>query len=267
MPQAGHQAVWQDGAAYERFMGRWSLRTGQQFLEWLGLPSGLRWLDVGCGTGPFSEVILANGKPAEVVAIDPSEKHVAYAREQVIDDRIRFDVGDATALDFPNNVFDVATAALVLNFIPEREKAVHEMARVVRSDGTAAAYVWDFAGRRNVTQHLWDAIAATDPDAGQVRQNTLQASSSNPDTLAEIFRQAGLSNVETHALDIEAEFENFDDYWVSNTSFTSPAGLYCRALSDRQRDRLQAKLKDILPTDRAGGIRFAARAWAVRGRV
>lgn len=267
MPQAGHQAVWQDGAAYERFMGRWSRRTGQQFLEWLGLPSRQRWLDVGCGTGAFSEVILADGKPAAVVAIDPSEEHVVYAREHVIDDRVRFAVGDATALDLPNNAFDVATAALVLNFIPEREKAVREMARVVRSDGTAAAYVWDFAGRRNISQHLWDAIAATDPDAGQVRRNTLQGSGSNPAALAKIFRQADLSNVETHALDIEAEFENFDDYWVSNTSFTSPAGLYCRALSDQQRDRLQAKLKDLLPMNSVGGIRFAARAWAVRGCV
>jgi trans-aconitate methyltransferase len=55
-----------DGAAYERLMGRWSVPAGEIFLEWLAQPSGLRWLDVGCGNGAFTELIVKRCAPAEV---------------------------------------------------------------------------------------------------------------------------------------------------------------------------------------------------------
>jgi ubiquinone/menaquinone biosynthesis C-methylase UbiE len=47
-----------DGEAYERFMGRWSRASGREFVRWLDPSQGLLWLDVGCGTGAFPEVIL-----------------------------------------------------------------------------------------------------------------------------------------------------------------------------------------------------------------
>ena len=46
-----------DGAAYERLMGRWSRKVGEVFLGWLEAPERLRWLDVGCGTGVFTEQV------------------------------------------------------------------------------------------------------------------------------------------------------------------------------------------------------------------
>jgi hypothetical protein len=49
------QVQWIDGDAYERFMGRWSRLAGVQFISWLGVPTGLDWLDVGCGTGAFGD--------------------------------------------------------------------------------------------------------------------------------------------------------------------------------------------------------------------
>jgi 2-polyprenyl-3-methyl-5-hydroxy-6-metoxy-1,4-benzoquinol methylase len=62
-----------DGEGYERLMGRWSQPTGLQFLDWLDLPKGLRWLDVGCGNGAFTEVLAARAAPSELIGIDPSE--------------------------------------------------------------------------------------------------------------------------------------------------------------------------------------------------
>src|SRR4051794_41782868 len=64
--------VWANGNAYERYVGRWSRPVAREFLGWLGVERGLRWLDVGCGTGALSQTILETAGPAEVVGVDLS---------------------------------------------------------------------------------------------------------------------------------------------------------------------------------------------------
>src|SRR5262249_41075648 len=162
---ASNETLLQEGLAYERFMGRWSRLAGRLFVDWLAIASRQRWLDVGCGTGAFTEVVLSSCDPEIIVAFDPSEQQVAYARSRIEDKRVSIRIGDVTSIDAPSNAFDVAVAALVLNFIPNQEKAAAEMARVVRPGGTVAAYVWDFAGRRSITQHLSDALSIVAPHA------------------------------------------------------------------------------------------------------
>jgi ubiquinone/menaquinone biosynthesis C-methylase UbiE len=147
-----------DGEGYERFMGRWSRVAGRIFLDWLSLPSKLKWLDVGCGTGAFTEVIQQLSGASEIRAIDPSTAQISYAQSRKGAEGVQFQVADARSMPFEDQQFDAAVSALVLNFIPDREKAVAEMRRVVRSGGTAAAYVWDFAGRRGTSQHLHSAV-------------------------------------------------------------------------------------------------------------
>jgi ubiquinone/menaquinone biosynthesis C-methylase UbiE len=263
----GYEADFQDGAAYERFMGRWSRLAGQLFVDWLQIPPQRAWLDVGCGTGAFTQVILATCDPKAVVAIDPSEKHLNYARLLVQDRRVEFRVGDATAIEANDHAFDVCAAAFVLNFIPQQRQALAEMRRVVRPGGTVAAYVWDFAGRRSISQHLWNAIAAISPDAEVVRRNALQADDSHVDALTRLFRSEKLADIETRSLDILATFESLDEYWRSNTDFASAAGLYCRTLAGEQVDALRRKLREILPANDKGQVLFPARAWAIRGSV
>ena len=68
-----------DGAAYERMMGRWSHLVGEKFLDWLDPPNGLRWIDVGCGNGAFTEVLIGRCAPAAVTGIDPSDAQIAYS--------------------------------------------------------------------------------------------------------------------------------------------------------------------------------------------
>jgi ubiquinone/menaquinone biosynthesis C-methylase UbiE len=140
------QIRFDDGAAYERMMGNWSRRAGNIFLDWLAAPPGLKWIDVGCGNGAFTELIVERCAPAEVQGIDPSEGQLAFAQKRPASRVATFSRGDAMSLSFPADTFDAATMALVIYFTPEPIKGVVEMERVVRPGGTVAAYAWDMLG-------------------------------------------------------------------------------------------------------------------------
>src|ERR1700685_1246301 len=73
-----------DGAAYERYMGKWSQLAGEIFLDWLAPKPGLRWLDVGCGNGAFTEMLVERCAPVSVQGIDPSEGQLAFARTRPV---------------------------------------------------------------------------------------------------------------------------------------------------------------------------------------
>src|SRR5436190_12756707 len=135
-----------DGAAYERMMGKWSRLAGDIFLDWLAPRSGLRWIDVGCGNGAFTELLVERCAPAEVQGLDPSEGQLAFARTRPAARVAKFRQGDAAALPFPENRFDAAVMALVIFFVPDPAKGVAEMTRVVCPGGVVAAYAWDMLG-------------------------------------------------------------------------------------------------------------------------
>ena len=131
------QIRFDDGAAYERMMGVWSRLAGEVFLDWLAPRPGLRWIDVGCGNGAFTELIVERHAPAEVQGIDPSEGQLAYARTRPTTRIAQFRQGDAMALPFPSHTFDVAVMALVIFFVPDPRKGVAEMVRVAAPGGCA----------------------------------------------------------------------------------------------------------------------------------
>jgi ubiquinone/menaquinone biosynthesis C-methylase UbiE len=255
---------WNAAQEYERFMGKWSRVAGRIFLDWLALPKGLKWLDVGCGTGAFTGTIQENCAAAEIVAIDPATSHVAHGQSQVKRSGVRFEVADARSMPFENGRFDVAVSALVLNFIPDRDKAVAEMRRVVRPGGMAAAYVWDFAGRSGTISHL---NAGLREFQGVDTSGALNAESTSQDKLKELFVSTGLIDVATLPIEITVKYKDFDDYWESNTGFTSPAGNTVKAMPEDKREELKKIVKSKLPVDRDGVISYMARVNAVRGRV
>lgn len=246
-------------------MGQWSRVAGRLFLDWLSLPKGLKWLDVGCGTGAFTETIQQTCAAAEIVAIDPAAAHVAYAQPRKIAEGVQFQVVDARSMPFDNDRFDVAVSALVLNFIPDREKAVAEMGRVVRPGGTVAAYVWDFAGRRGTSQHFNSAITELE-GAGNMAA-ALNADSTSQEKLKGLFESAGLTEVITRPIEISVTFRDYDDYWNSNTGFATPVASVVKRLTDEKRQRLMQLVKVRLPIDNNGAISYTARVNAVRARV
>jgi SAM-dependent methyltransferase len=257
-------AWWSSGNAYEPYVGRWSRPVAREFLRWLAVSPGGRWLDVGCGAGALSESILSLAAPARVVGVDPSPAFVAFARDRVRDPRVLFDVGDAQALQADTATFDAVVAGLVLNFVPEPDRAVSEMARVTRPGGNVAAYVWDYAEGMQMMRHFWDAAGALDPGARELdegRRFTL----CRPEPLADLFQNTGLGEVEVRAIDVPTVFRDFDDYWSPFLAGQAPAPAYAMSLSQERRAALRDRIRASLPTSAEGEHHLTARAWAVRG--
>jgi SAM-dependent methyltransferase len=265
--QAGHAdraGWWGSGNAYEPYVGRWSRPVAREFLAWLAVPSGGRWLDVGCGTGALSETILSMASPDEIVGIDPSPEFIGFARDRVKDTRVRFDIGDAQALQADSATFDAAVAGLVLNFVPEPGKAVAEMARVTRPGGTVSAYVWDYAEGMQMMRHFWDAAGALDPEARELDEGR-RFPLCRPEPLADLFRSTGLEDVEVRSIDVPTVFRDFDDYWSPFLGGKAPAPAYAMSLSEGRRAKLRERIRATLPTNAKGEHHLTARAWAVRG--
>jgi SAM-dependent methyltransferase len=263
-PSAHPHETWASGAAYERYVGRWSRLVVREFLPWLGVAPGGRWLDLGCGTGALSQTILEIATPAQVKGIDRSDEHIAYAQTHVHDQRARFAVGDAQSLAGETAHYDAAVSGLVLNFLPQPERAVREMARVTRPGGIVAAYVWDYAGEMQLMRHFWDAAVALDPTAAELDEGR-RFPLCRPEPLTGLFGRAGLREVEVRAIDIATHFRDFDDYWSPFLGGQGPAPGYAMALSDERRAALRERIRAALPFARDGAIPLIARAWAVRG--
>jgi len=256
--------VWASGAAYEPFVGRWSRLVAREFLDWLTIPAGSRWVDVGCGTGALSETILHTAAPSEIKGIDRSDGYVAFAQERVRDPRARFEVGDAQALPLETATYDAIVSGLVLNFIPQPQLAVAEMARVARAGGRVAAYVWDYAGKMQFMRHFWNAAAALDPAAFDLDEGR-RFPICQPEPLAELFRNAGLKDVAVRPIDIPTDFQDFDDYWSPFLGGQGPAPGYAMSLNEDRRAALRERIRAGLPFAVDGSIPLVARVWAVRG--
>src|SRR6476619_1284944 len=190
------QIRFDDGAAYERYMGKWSQLAGETFLEWLAPKSGLRWLDVGCGNGAFTEMLVERCAPVLVQGIDPSEGQLAYARTRPASRVAQFRQGDAMAHPFPNDSFDVAVMPLVIFFVPDPARGVAEMARVVRPGGIVTAYAWDMLGG-GFPYHVLQAEMRA---LGFPPSKPPSPASSREDALRDLWSAAGLTAVETQQI-------------------------------------------------------------------
>jgi SAM-dependent methyltransferase len=249
-----------DGKAYERLMGRWSKLAGEKFLDWLDAPKNLKWLDVGCGNGAFTEVLIARYSPAAVIGVDPSEGQLAFARGRPGVKRAEFRVADAQALPFPDNSFDAATMALAIVFIPDPAKA--EMARVVRPGGIVATYMWEFPDGFPLAP-----LAATMKDLGLTPPERPNVEASGRDAMRAIWKAAGLTAVESEVIRIRVSFSSFDDFWDSNTVPVGPSGKALSELTASAREQLKTRLRERLPIAADGSIAYEAFANAVKGVV
>ena len=256
--------AWDRGESLERYVGRWSRLVAREFLAWLAVPPASRWLDVGCGPGALAETILGHAAPIGVDGVDLSAGYIAYAREHVRDPRARFEVSDARTLPSPPASYDAVVSGLLLNFVPEPDRAVAEMVRVVRPDAAVAAYVWDYAGKMELMRHFWDVAVALDPAARDLDEGR-RFPICQPGPLTALFRNAGLRDVETRAIDVATGFRDFDDYWSPFLGGQGPAPGYAMSLGEARRAALRDAIRARLPIRPNGSIHLIARAWAVRG--
>jgi ubiquinone/menaquinone biosynthesis C-methylase UbiE len=254
------QISFNDGAAYEHFMGRWSRLVGERFLDWIAPPSGQRWVDVGCGNGAFTELLFQRTQATEVDGIDPSPGQLAFARTRLQAQPATFHLGSATELPFDDQIFDAAVMALVIFFVPVPEAGVAEMVRVTKPGGLVAAYAWDIPGGgfpiEPVTQELREAgIEPLRPPRADV---------STEPALQKLWTDAGLDAVATCSIEVEREFASFDEWWSSVRGASSLADALDK-LSPDDTTRLRGALQQKLRPAADGRIRYSARANAVRG--
>jgi SAM-dependent methyltransferase len=222
----------------------------------------LRWLDVGCGTGTFTELIAEQWAPIEVHGVDPSEGQLAIARMRRGACNLVFLRGDAMELPFEPQRFDAAAMALVIFFVPDPAKGIAEMARVVRSGGLVAAYAWDVLGGGFPFDPIWVETRA----AGVAPLLPPNPSAGGLETLRRLWTSAGLEAIEAPEIVVERAFSTFEDYWATST-ITGGVRPPLEAMSVEERDKLKARVRARLPTDSKGRVTWSARANAVKGRV
>jgi ubiquinone/menaquinone biosynthesis C-methylase UbiE len=223
-------------------------------------------LDVGTGTGALASALEATVTSGEIVGIDPSEGFLSYAKKNAKSGRVRFEVGDAQALKFKDASFDQTMALLVMNFIPDHNKAIGEMRRVTRPGGIVSACVWDYNAGMEMLRFFWDEVVSLDPAMAPKDERHMKLSREGQ--LSELWKKAGLINVQEKPLTIEQAYVSFDDYWGPFTKGAGPGGAYVVSLTDDRRRQLETRMRKRLLGDRAdGAFVLKARAWCVRGEV
>lgn len=251
-----------DGAAYERGMGLWSRLAGEVFLDWLAPAPGLRWIDVGCGNGAFTELIVQRCAPSEAQGIDPSEGQLGFARTRPGARAAVFHQGDAMALPFADNNFDAAVMALVIFFVPDPDKGVAEMVRVTRPGGLVAAYAWDILGGG----FPWHPVQEEMRAAGLKPPFPPSVAAADMTALAARWTKAGLEAVETRSITVVRDYADFEDFWQSCTSSGAIMPML-KSMPAEEAARVKDRVRARMPTDADGHLRYPARANAVRGRV
>jgi SAM-dependent methyltransferase len=258
---AGTGQVWAQGEVYDGYMGRWSRLVADEFVDWLGVADGARWLDVGCGTGQLSARILERAGPAALACVDPSAPFVETARSR-LGDGADCRVADAANLPYEDGSFDAVVSGLVLNFVPDAAAAIAEQARVAR--GVVGAYVWDYAEGMQMLKLFWEEAAAVDPATAELDEGA-RFPIAREDALRNAFDAAELRDVGTRGIEVPTVFRDFDDFWNPFLGGQGPAGALAVGLAQDRRDELRERLRARVPVGEDGSIALTARAWAVKG--
>jgi SAM-dependent methyltransferase len=245
--------------AYDLFMGRYSGPLAGRFADWSGVDAGPgHAIDVGCGTGALTRVLVERLGVDGVSAVDPTQAFVAVLRQEF--PTLDVQVAGAEQLPYRDDLFDLALAQLVVPFMADPVGGLREMARVTRPGGTVAACVWDHAGGAGPLALFWRAAADLDPDApGEGDQPGASEGS-----LALLFDAAGLTGIEDTSLMVAVRHETFEEWWEPYTLGVGPAGDYVESLAPDRRAALREHCRELAPD---APFHVLATAWAVRARA
>jgi SAM-dependent methyltransferase len=247
-----------DAGAYDRFMGRYSVRLAPSFADFAGIAPGNRVLDVGCGPGALTTELVHRLGATAVAAVDPSEQFVAAARERHPGVEVR--TAAAEELPFADGEFDAALAQLVVHFMSDPVRGLSEMARVTRDGGVVAACVWDHAGGQTPLAPFWVAVHKLDPNAA----DESRLAGGHEGHLTELCRKAGLCDVKEAALPVSVQHATFEDWWEPFNLGVGPAGVYVTSLDSERQTELRERCRESLG---AGPFAIESRAWTARGYV
>jgi SAM-dependent methyltransferase len=250
-------------AAYDRHIGRYSPALARALIAAAGLRPGDRALDVGCGPGALTTELAAALGAEHVAAVDPSPPFAEACRHRL--PGVQVEVAAAEALPFGDGSFDHALAQLVVNFMSDPPAGVREMRRVTRRGGTVAAAVWDYAGEMRLLRRFWDAATAEDPAAADRDEGRCMPFCA-PDTLADLWSSAGLTDVRVSSAVVSADYDGFEKLWQPLESGVAPSGAYAASLPPARRSVLKEELRRRLDVG-AEPFRLDARAWIAVGRV
>ena len=259
------RVAFDDPEAYDRYMGRWSRAIGEKFLGWLDAPNNLSWLDVGCGSGAFTGLIVRRAAPEKIVGLDPSPQQIEHARRTVTAPYADFRVGTAIDLPFRSDEFDVVVSALVIHFVPDRPKAFQEMLRVARPGGIVAGYTW----RKSPTiiDAPYGPLARAVADIGVEVMTSPVVPEAMPDGLRDTLAAEGYRDFEIATIEASQTFRDFEDYWISQTAtFPHPVARSAAALSDRDREKVRDTLRATLGVAADGSVTYSSRATAFKAR-
>jgi SAM-dependent methyltransferase len=249
------------GDAYDRYMGRYSRLLAPLFADFAGVRRGQRVLDVGCGPGALTTELTLRLDADRVAAVDPSATFAHACADRVPGADVR--AAPAERLPWPDSSFDAVLSQLVVSFLQDADAGVREMRRVAATSGILAACTWDYGGEMQMLRTFWDAALALDPAApDEVR--TLGYT--DPDSLQELWRVAGLRDVEISPLVVHADYADFEDYWQPFLTGTGPGGTYTVSLDAADQAALRDECCRRLGAPN-GAFTLAARAWAVRGEA
>ncbi|HET9420217.1 MAG TPA: class I SAM-dependent methyltransferase [Nocardioides sp.] len=242
-------------AAYASFMGRFSVPLATEFADAAGVRPGQRAIDVGCGPGALTDVLVERLGAGQVAAVDPSEPFVTYAADRLTGVDVRR--AAAEELPFPDAMFDIALAQLVVHFMADPVAGLREMGRVTRPGGVVAACVWDHAGGSGPLATFWNAVRDTDGDA----EDESGLAGVREGHLGELAREAGLTDVEESRLTVGVDYASFEEWWTPYTLGVGPAGAYVGGLDDARRETLRERCAELLPD---APFTVSASAWCLR---
>ena len=255
------QIRFEDGAAYETYMGIWSRKVGERFLDWLNPGPGLSWLDVGAGNGAFTALLAERTSPSAILGVDPSQAQLDYARTRQDVGNARFEKGHAMELPAADASVDAAVMALVIAFVPDPAKGVAELRRAVKPGGLVAAYMWDwpkgfpfYSVERVIEGRGLPVVAPPSHEASRAER------------MAELWNGAGLADVESRAITVERSFPDFDQFWA--IALTGPRmSAQAAQLAPEMLTNLRADLKALLGAEDGKPLTLTATANAIKGRV